>query len=384
MNIIIQYGTGVAALPKEVLKVMDRATKTDLKLLLLLASDPTLLSGTDAADCVRRLAAAAGCTPPQAATALAFWRGAGVLLLQGEDIPALGSPEESAPAQAPAAAPAQPAQPAQPTLPVSAPAKKPLPERTLPTYTSEELANLLESRADARTFITECTNIWGKILNVSEVNVLLSLVDYLGLEWDYVVTLLAFCAESLDKQGRKRSLRYFEKIAYEFYDEGILDLSALQEKLRRVEQSREAEGRFRRMTGIGDRELTATEKKVFSKWLYDFGFDMDIITMALEITVEAKGNYSIKYMDAVLTNWHNEGLKTPAEIRAHNEQYRAEHTPPPAKSPAPRRESDKDGDYKSSFDTDAFFYDAIKRSLGDDFDIDELKKAEANKKDPRG
>ena len=36
MNIIIQYGTGVAALPKEVLKVMDRATKTDLRLLLLL------------------------------------------------------------------------------------------------------------------------------------------------------------------------------------------------------------------------------------------------------------------------------------------------------------------------------------------------------------
>ena len=66
MNIIIQYGTGVAALPREVLRVMDRATMTDLKLLLLLASEPSLLVGDSLTGCAEGLAAAGGCTPAQA------------------------------------------------------------------------------------------------------------------------------------------------------------------------------------------------------------------------------------------------------------------------------------------------------------------------------
>jgi DnaD/phage-associated family protein len=342
--------------------------------------------------CAESLAAQGGCTPAQAESSLAFWRGAGVILLQGEET--LSSREtakdgkyggEASTVSAPPAHTVESTQssPASPTETPRAPAKKATPEGTLPRYTSEELADLLESRAEARTFINECANVWGKMFNVCEVNVLLGLVDYLGLEWDYVLTLLAFCAESLDRQGRKRSLRYFEKTAHELYDEGVVDLITLQEKLRRVEQSREAEGRLRRMTGIGERELTANEKKVFSKWLYDYGYGMDVITMAFETTVEAKGSYNVKYMDAVLTNWHNAGLTTPAAITAHNEQYRAEHTPPPS-APAPRREGGKATDYKSSFDTDDFFFDAVRRSLGEDFDVEELKRAETDRKDPRG
>ena len=386
MNIIIQYGTGVAAVPKEALRVMDRATKTDLQLLLLLASEPALLSGGSLGECVSRLAEAGGCTPAQVQASLAFWRGAGVLMLQGEEETTVSAPirvttspvgfERATPSEASASTPAPAAE---------APAPhggKPLPGGTLPRYNSAELAALLESRSEARSFINECANIWGKVFNICEINILLGLVDYLGLDWDYVMTLLAFCAESLDKQGRKRSLRYFEKTAHELYDEGVVDLASLQEKLRRVEKSRDAEGRLRSMTGIGGRELTANEKKVFSKWLYEFGFDMDIITMAYETTVEAKGSYNLKYMDAVLTNWHNAGLITPDDIRRYNEQYRAEHTPPAAASP--RRDAPKGNEYKSSFDTDDFFYDAVRRSLGEDFDIEELKKNESDKKDPRG
>ena len=472
MNIIIQYGTGVAALPKEVLKVMDRATKTDLKLLLLLASDPTLLSGTDTADCVRRLAEAAECTPPQAETALAFWRGAGILLMMGEDaVPAVQSPRDTE-----AEAVAEEPSPAIDPTP-STPAKKPRPDTTLPTYTSQELGDLLESRAETRTFIDECNRIWGKMLNVSEVNTILSLVEYLGLDWDYVITLLAVCAENLDKQGRTRSLRYFEKTAYEFYDRGIVTLPALQEEVRRQANFQESEGKIRRILGIGERAFTANEKKIFSKWLYDFGYGMDIITeafescvnrvgkysikymdsiltqwhekgfatmeqiqkeeedfrreraassdpsregklrtllglggrdltpnektiikkwldefgfgmdvltLAYEITIDAKSKFNMKYMDSVLTNWHKLGLSSPDAIGEHNTRYRAEHAKAQEKASAHVPGSGKSDDYQSSFDTDEFFYDAVRRSLGDDFDIEELKRAEAEKKNPRG
>jgi DnaD/phage-associated family protein len=371
MNIIIQYGTGVAALPREVLRVMDRATMTDLKLLLLLASEPSLLVGDSLTGCAEGLAAAGGCTPAQAESSLAFWRGAGVILLQGEEAEILREPPKDAPQ--PSSAVAEGVDSSNTSARPNVTVKKPLPENTLPRYTSEELADLLEARAEARTSLDECANIWGKEFNIPEVNIFMGLVDYLGLDWDYVITLLAFCAKAQDGQGRKRSLRYFEKTAYELYDEGVVNLSLLQEKLRRLESLQETEGVLRRMLGIGERVLTANEKKIFSKWLYDFGYGIDIITMAFETTVEVRGSYNLKYMDAVLTNWHNAGLTTPAAITAHNEQYRAEHTPPAGRSKA---SAGKNPTTTGSFDTDDFFYDAVRSSLGEDFDIEELKKTD--------
>ena len=371
MNITINYGTGVAAVPRDVLRVMDRATKTDLRLLILLSADPSLLSDGGRGDGISRLAEQAGCSEAQIEASLAFWRGAGLLTLPEEDEvqEPIRQPQASAPAvhtaQTPVTAPVQTVVPTDSTAADKQDSrvtvKKPHPESTLPHYTSEELADLLESRTDTKNFIYECTQVWGRMLNVHEINVLLVLVDYLGLEWEYVLTLLAFCVGNMKKQDRKCTMRYVETTAYGLYDEGIQDVAALQEKIRRMEDMADSEKRLRQLLGIGERQLTSAEKKAFSKWLYDFGYDLEIITYAFEVTVDAKGKYSMKYMDAVLTNWYNEKLRTLEEIKAANERFKAEHQKPGQG----RTGSAKQG----SFDTDDFFNAAVRRSLGDDFNI---------------
>ena len=185
---------------------------------------------------------------------------------------------------------------------------------------------------------------------------MLGFVDYLGLEWDYILTLLAFCVREQDKRGVKRSLRYVENMAFSFYDEGVTDLPTLQEKIRRIEQTAEVEGRLRRMFGMGERALTPAEKKKFSTWLYDYQYGLDIITRAFEVTVDTKGSPNLKYMDAVLANWNRDGLRTLADIEASEARFRA---------------SKSSGDTQSSFNTDDFFAAAVRRSFGDDFDPDQ-------------
>ena len=240
------------------------------------------------------------------------------------------------------------------------PTRKPRGEDRLPHYTSVELADLLESRKEVSDYLNECQNIWGKIFNTHESNIMLGFADYLGLEWDYVLTLLAFCAREQDKRGMKRSLRYVETLAFAFYDEGVTDLPSLQEKLRRIEQAAEVEGSLRRMFGMGERALTPAEKKKFSTWLYEYKYDLDIITRAFEVTVDAKGSPSLKYMDAVLANWNRDGLRTLADIDAAEERFQSQKTDRSGKS------SPADG--QSSFDTDDFFAAAVRRSFGEDFD----------------
>ena len=228
--------------------------------------------------------------------------------------------------------------------------------------TSAELADLLEARKEVNDFLRECQNVWGEMFNTHQTNTILGFVDYLGLEWDYILALLAFGVREQDKRGGKRSLRYVEKMAFDFYDEGITDLPALQEKIRRLEQTAEVEGSLRRMFGMGERALTPAEKKKFSTWLYEYQYGLDVITRAFEVTVDAKGSPNLKYMDAVLANWNRDGLRTLEDIEASEARFQAQKAEKLNKKPA--------SDGQGSFNTDDFFAAAVRRSLGDDFDPD--------------
>lgn len=369
MNIQLQYGTAVATVPAATLAVLDRATKNDLRVLLTLCAKPALAAGNSLDACVGQIAAEVGCTLAQAETSLSFWRGAGILTVVGEEQATASSAVEPAPQEAPRIE-AAPKEPSAPSSPAPAAGKeeqsepkvpKLRPADALPHYTSAELAALLESRQEAAAYLDECQNIWGKMFNVHEYNIILGLTDYLGLEWAYVLTLLAFCAAEQDKRGIKRSLRYVETSAFGFYDEGVTDLPSLQEKLRRLEQMEEVEGQLRRMFGMGDRALTPTEKKKFSAWLYDYRYGMDVISRAFEVTVDAKGSPNLKYMDAVLANWNRDGLRTVEEIQAAEEKFHADKA---------GKKGKKTAEGQGSFNTDDFFAAAVRRSLGEDFDPD--------------
>ena len=354
MNIRINYGTAVATVPAAALAVMDRATKQDLTVLLTLAADPALLRASG--ECAGAIAARLGCPASQIETSLSFWRGAGVLTVTEESeriTPAAPSLPEEKPIPAPESSKEEPKE----TRPA-----RPRPAAELPRYTSAELADLLEARKDVNDFLRECQNVWGEMFNTHQTNTILGFVDYLGLEWDYILALLAFGVREQDKRGVKRSLRYVEKMAFDFYDEGITDLPALQEKICSLEKTAEVEGSLRRMFGMGERALTPTEKKKFSTWLYEYQYDLDIITRAFEVTVDAKGSPNLKYMDAVLANWNRDGLRTLADIENSEASFQARKAEKAGKKPAP--------DGQGSFNTEDFFAAAVRRSFGDDFDPD--------------
>lgn len=350
MNIQLHYGSSVISLPGAVSKAADRATATDLRVILAICGDPAL-------DTTEKIAESTGISVDEVAASVAFWRGAGILTMTSGKKSATNAKasEKAVPTEAPGTndtkiAPEQPA-------------KKAASSASLPRYTSEELANLLESRKDTASFLAECQNVWGKMFNVHEHNIILGLTDYLGLEWDYVLTLLAFCGVEQDKRGIRRSLRFVETAAFNFYDEGVTDLPALQTKLRRMEQMEEVEVQLRRMFGMGDRALTPGEKKKFSAWLYEYNFGMDMITRAYEITVDAKGSPNLKYMDAILANWNRDGIRTPEDVNKANQAFHADKS---RGSKAASKES-SNASHTGSFDTDDFFTAALTRSLGEDF-----------------
>lgn len=65
--------------------------------------------------------------------------------------------------------------------------------------------------------------------------------------------------------------------------------------------------------------LTQYEEAYIENWYLDFGYDINIIEIALKRTTY-KQNPTFEYINSIITDWHERSLKTPEQIEAFLEQ----------------------------------------------------------------
>ncbi len=334
------YGQGVLVLPSTVPEA--DATPEQLRVLLWLASDPTLFAKP------AQLARLAGADRDEIGDILDFWQSVGVLS-NGKEAqeskkaqrkptdkpakPAIDTKKTTSATETKPALEAKPAAEAKPAFLARA--------DELPNYSTAELSDLLEKSQSLRMLIEEAQNTWGKIFNPYETTILVGLSDYLGLDNEYILLLLAHC-----KRVGKKSLREVEYYALRLVDKGITDATALEEYIKCNEMRRSIEGKIRTMFGLGSRAFTTKEETMINNWA-SYGYGEDIIRRAYDITVGTAKEASIPYANSILKCWHSEGLDTAAQIDA---KLDAE------------REKKGQAVMTGSFDTDDFFEAALKRS----------------------
>jgi len=215
---------------------------------------------------------------------------------------------------------------------------------SLPSYTTEELAALMKKRKITADFIGEASRVYGKIFNQHEVEMIVRMIDFVGFDEECVLLLLSYY------QKQKKTLRYIEKVAIEFYDEGIVSAAALEAKLIAMDKYNSTEGKIRTIFGMNSRPLTTKEKKCVKAWIETMNFDEKMIRLAYDKTVDATHEPSVAYANAILERWYAEGINTPEKVAEADE----------------KREGSKASKIEKSYDTNAFFEAALKRSYGED------------------
>ena len=216
---------------------------------------------------------------------------------------------------------------------------------TLDTYSSGELASIMEKRRVSAQFIDEAQRVVGKMFRTYDTGILVGIVDRLGFEEEAVLVILNYIV------GKgKKTMRYAETVAMALYDEGITETADVIERIGKMERAGEVISQIRTLYGIGDRALTTTEKKFFTAWTENFAYDIDVIRMAYDITVDNTQKPLPKYTNTILERWHAEGLRTADEVRKYLERQSAERG---ASTVA------------KSYDTDDFFEAALQRSYED-------------------
>ncbi len=220
-------------------------------------------------------------------------------------------------------------------------------EARVSEYTTGELADVLEQRKDITEFLDEAQRAFGKTFNTYDTQKIVALVEQFGFEKEALLTLLVYL-----RGIGKNTVGYCEKLAISLYDEGCTTAEAVLVRLDEIEKSKEINSKIKALFGIGSRALTKTEKELFDRWTNTYGYGIDVITLAYEITVDSIQKPVPKYAGSILERWYSQGLKAAAEITEYENNQKA------AKEP-------KDGEVGKSYDLDTFFNAAIARSFDD-------------------
>ncbi len=298
------------------------ASKEELRALLALVE----LSGVCESE--SDLASAAKISPARCKSALSFWEESGVILPEGtpsvteefDDRLNLGEIDEV------------------PSKQVAA------------SIRDENLADM----------INECAMLMGvACLPNQDVKNLTALYTQYSLSAEFIVTLAAHLAQRGDITVRKLCNE-----AIRLQSKGCDNAEALDAYILDMAESSGAEWEFRRVLGIYGRNLSASEKKYFKKWSEEFGYSVGVVSEAYDIAVlnTKTGRGDLRYMDSVLTAWHEAGCRTVSECKEKAEADRLRRETDGKKKQKTTAETPRYG----NFDINEAFNNAVARSFGAD------------------
>lgn len=189
-----------------------------------------------------------------------------------------------------------------------------------PNYTADQLRDFKANENTARLlFVAE--QYLKKPLSANDMRTILFIMDKLGFSEDLTDYLIQYCVD----RG-KRDLRYIEKVAISWAEQGITT-----QKQAAALAGKYDKAVYEIMRALGKNNLpTETEVAYIDRWRKLYGFENDVILMACERTVLATDSHRFEYADSILTSWYKAGVHHKGDIKALDETHRRSRAGRPA------------------------------------------------------
>ena len=247
------------------------------------------------------LSAALRIPAEKAADAVRFWQQKGMLL---SDAPqALAQPVRETPRELP-----------------DVPDAKPTPA---------DILRRLEEDADLDGLFHEAQKQFGRSLGYEGQCTILTLYDTYGLPIEVILIILQYCKE-IGKTGNHYVAEMGKNWALE-------EIDTLEKAVEKVDKLRQHTGLWKQLAafaGLSAAKPTAVQSEYLRVWHDEWGFSIDMISLAYEEMANHCAKLSFAYMNKVLRTWFDKGIRTPQQAaednRAYRQQKSADAQTPPA------------------------------------------------------
>lgn len=185
----------------------------------------------------------------------------------------------------------------------------------MPSYSNAQIKNAVAEHPELMKMFSSAEEIYARPLNDGVINLLYGLFDWYGLSADAVITVLQRCAKS----NRLKPASIKDE-AESFYKNGAIDKDSANSYAQQLSERDACIDEISLLLRISDHSPYAKERKAFETWRFSYGFDADIISLALSVALKntESDRYTaelLPYMQKVLSNWHRGGVKTAEDAK---------------------------------------------------------------------
>lgn len=125
---------------------------------------------------------------------------------------------------------------------------------------------------------------------------------------EVMVALFRYCFNR-----SKLHRNYIQAVAEAWFQNNIKTFNDLDKYYEKQEKLNVIQKSISKKLGL-TRNLTQFEEGYISTWYVDYGYNMDVIDIALKKTT-SKANPNFEYLNTVISNWHERGLKTSNDVQ---------------------------------------------------------------------
>lgn len=180
---------------------------------------------------------------------------------------------------------------------------------------SKEIAGRIKNDPQVEALFNEAQKLYGRALRQREAQALILMVDQYGIPAMAAVMLLKYCF----KIG-KITPNYITTIAKDWHDNEINTIELADARIASMEKQYSLEEKLHDAMEM-ESKFTPEMRRFIRVWTEDWGFGMEMIMMAYDITVNSTGKMSFPYANKILERWNESGVRT----REAAEQLNAAH-----------------------------------------------------------
>lgn len=152
----------------------------------------------------------------------------------------------------------------------------------------------------------------GKPLSSGDIRSIYFMTDILHFNMDLIDYLVQYCVE----RGKK-DFRYMEKVAINWAQACISTPKQAASYVLKYDKTV-----YTVMNALGKTAApTNREASYIHKWFQQYGFTPDIVLNACERTVLATDKHRFEYADGILQNWHENGIRSIADVKTADEEF---------------------------------------------------------------
>ena len=139
-----------------------------------------------------------------------------------------------------------------------------------------------------------------------------------GFEEDVMMMLFQHCRDS-----GALTKNYVAKVAENMHLKGVKNSYDFDRYIKRREEMKSVRKQIQKKLRWRT-PLNEFHEIFLDKWIYQFGFSLDIIYCALQRSVN-NPDFGFNYYDAILTNWHNNKIDTVEKAQAEMKKFSADY-----------------------------------------------------------